>query len=117
MGVTTFAKRLISEFDPFDPITFGKSRRALSLNYFIPIKVSRELNWKLAARPTNVSSAHTLWAAQLGNYSEDLGNFVGTVLGPASDTVLKIPTYIYRTPQQKVAWRHMEILCPITDLQ
>lgn len=38
----------VSEFDPFGPIKFGKSRRATWLKYFIPIQVSGGLNWKLA---------------------------------------------------------------------
>lgn len=50
-SVTTLMKLLfsLSEFVPFGPITFGKSRRAARFDYFIrTLQVSWALNWKLA---------------------------------------------------------------------
>lgn len=41
---------LLLEFDPFGPIPFGKSQRAMRLNHFIFIQVSGGLNQKLAGR-------------------------------------------------------------------
>ena len=45
LSITTGVKWFVSlsEFDPFGPITFGKSRKATRLNHFILIKVSGRL--------------------------------------------------------------------------
>ena len=37
-----------SQYDPFGPITFGRSRGFTWRNHFIPSQVSRVLHWKLA---------------------------------------------------------------------
>lgn len=42
-------RNILFHYEPFDLITFRKSRGAAQLNHNIPIQVSEGLNWKLAA--------------------------------------------------------------------
>lgn len=93
----------VSEFDPFGPIKFGKSRRATWLKYFIPIQVSGGLNWKLAtwlvkSQVSMLYEPHNgkaMWKILEILYLEkelfwlhaSLSNYYGNEWGPASDTV------------------------------
>lgn len=49
----------LSQFDPFDPVKFGKPRRATQFNYFISVDTNWALNWKLA-----ISVGGGLWCAR-----------------------------------------------------
>lgn len=74
LSVTTPARWLIppSEFEPSDPATFGKSKRVARLNYFLPIQVSRALNWKLAS---SVCNAEKISAGSLTLLHAPLSSF------------------------------------------
>ncbi len=53
---------VLSEFDSFSPITFGKSRNNHLIKLFYPIYVCEEPPGSQPARPDKDSNEHVLWA-------------------------------------------------------
>ena len=86
-------------FEPFGPITFGKSRRAAWLNYFIPVQVSRALSGKLA----NTVSNPDIFIPRQSSFFE-----WGSTSNPVCSNKTSMPNvfFIYASPRKVIKIHH-----------